>query len=139
MLTQEIKMKLYSIISSLGYSVVDRAQGKETDSFPCIRLKLSSLQRDFFENNFVYVLRYQVDIFSNYEGEKEILEIEQNIAQHLTELYEINGVSYVRESDFKILDDKSTSVVRKHGIISYTIKSAGGIKKEDDQSDKTST
>lgn len=134
-----IKTKLYQIISSLGYNITDRAQGEETNTFPFLKLTLSNLQRDYFQNNFLYTIRYKLDIFSTYEGEKEILEIEESIAQHLKELYDIPGVTYIRESDCKILDDKSTGVVMKHGIISYTIKSAGGAKEINEQNSSTSS
>lgn len=72
----------------------------------------------------------KIDIFSNYDGEKEILEMEKEIFDKIPQLYEIDGITYIRESDFRIMDDKSTGVVRKHGIITYTILSAGMLEEE---------
>lgn len=138
MLVENIKTKMYQIISSLGYEVIDRAQGKQLNHFPVIKIALAGLQRDYLKNSFMYRIRFKIDIFSSYEGEKEILDIEEKIADNLSRLYEIPGIVYIRESDCKIIDDKSTSVVRKHGIVSYTITSAGGTE-ENEQNNSASS
>ena len=44
---------------------------------------------------------------------KEVLEMEQAIFEKINKLYDIPEVTYVRESSFKIIDDKSTGTVKK--------------------------
>ena len=51
--------------------------------------------------------------------------MESEIFDALEQFYEIDGVTYARESGFRILDDKSTGVFRKHGIISLTFYCTG--------------
>lgn len=136
MLINDVKIKFYDILSSLGYNVVDYPE--ETTTFPCVFLKLSGSKRDLFNKNFKFEMKFKIDIFSNYDGEKEIMEMQEEIFNAAQALYDVVGVTYVRESDFRILDDKSTSLVRKHGILIYTIYSAGMVQEvEDEQDDST--
>lgn len=133
----EIKTKFFDILSNeLGYNVVDNPE--RGNDFPCVLLKMGNTTRDLFHNNFRFQIKFKIDIFSNYDGEKEILEMEEAIFAAAQALYDVVGVTYVRQSDFRILDDKSTSVVRKHGIITYTIISTGMVEEvEDEQEDST--
>ena len=133
----EIKTKFFDILSNeLGYNVVDNPE--RGNDFPCVLLKMGNTTRDLFHNNFRFQIKFKIDIFSNYDGEKEILEMEEAIFAAAQALYDVVGVTYVRQSDFRILDDKSTSVVRKHGIITYTIVSTGMVEEvEDEQNDST--
>lgn len=133
----KIKVKLFDILSKdLGYNVVDNPERGE--NFPCVFLKLGNTTRDIFRNNFRFQIKFKIDIFSNYDGEKEILEMESAIFDAIQSLYEIDGVTYVRQSDFRILDDKSTSVMRKHGIITLSIVSTGMVEEvEDEQNSST--
>ena len=133
----EIKTKFFDILSNeLGYNVVDNPE--RGNDFPCVLLKMGNTTRDLFHNNFRFQIKFKIDIFSNYDGEKEVLEMEEAIFAAAQALYDVVGVTYVRQSDFRILDDKSTSVVRKHGIITYTIVSTGMVEEvEDEQNDST--
>lgn len=132
----KIKVKLFDILSKdLGYNVVDNPERGE--SFPCVFLKLGNTTRDIFRNNFRFQIKFKIDIFSNYDGEKEILEMESAIFEAIQSLYEIDGVTYVRQSDFRILDDKSTSVMRKHGIITLSIVSTGMVEEVEDEQDSS--
>lgn len=132
----KIKVKLFDILSKdLGYNVVDNPERGE--NFPCVFLKLGNTTRDIFRNNFRFQIKFKIDIFSNYDGEKEILEMESEIFDAIQSLYEIDGVTYVRQSDFRILDDKSTSVMRKHGIITLSIVSTGMVEEVEDEQDSS--
>lgn len=132
----KIKVKLFDILSKdLGYNVVDNPERGE--NFPCVFLKLGNTTRDIFRNNFRFQIKFKIDIFSNYDGEKEILEMEEAIFNAIQSLYEIDGVTYVRQSDFRILDDKSTSVMRKHGIITLSIVSTGMVEEVEDEQDSS--
>lgn len=124
----ELKQKFYNILASdLGYRVFDTPVDNRVRC-PWIRLTLGNISRDYFQGNFVYNYSFYVDIFSDYNGEKEILQMEENIFTHLNKLYEVDGVTYVRETSFKIIDDKSLGPVRKHGSIKYTVLCNGDIK-----------
>jgi len=126
----EIKKKFYDILTSnLGYTVCDTPVESRV-RFPIVRLRLGNITRDTFQGNFMYCYSYYIDIFSNYNGEKEILLMEEAIYNEMQHLYEVDGVTYAREESFKIMDDKSLGPVRKHGIIKYTVYSNGAIKEE---------
>ena len=115
----KIKDKLFEVLSSnYENQIVDNAAAVEEGKYPRIQIRLSTVTRDKYQGTFQYTIRYQIHIFSDYDGEKEILNMESEIFDALEQFYEIDGVTYVRESGFRILDDKSTGVFRKHGIIS---------------------
>lgn len=123
----KIKDKLYEVLSSNyeGNQIVDNASAVEEGSYPRIQIRLSTVNRDFYNGTFLYVIRYQVHIFSDYDGQKEILDMESTIFKALKQFYTIDGVTYARESGFRILDDKSTGIFRKHGIVSLTFYCSG--------------
>ena len=122
----KIKDKLFEVLSSnYENQIVDNAAAVEEGDYPRIQIRLSTVTRDKYQGTFQYTIRYQVHIFSNYDGEKEILNMESEIFDSLEQFYEIDGVTYARESGFRILDDKSTGVFRKHGIISLTFYCTG--------------
>ena len=121
-----IKTKLYDILTTdLSYTVMDNPYGTQERTYPYVILTLGNVVRDAYKNAFQNQIKFKIDIFSNYNGEKEVFEMEQAIFEKINKLYEIPEVTYVRESSFKIMDDKSTEVVRKHGIITYTIITSG--------------
>lgn len=122
----KIKDKLFEVLSSnYENQIVDNAAAVEEGDYPRIQIRLSTVTRDKYQGTFQYTIRYQVHIFSDYDGEKEILNMESEIFDALEQFYEIDGVTYARESGFRILDDKSTGVFRKHGIISLTFYCTG--------------
>ena len=128
----EIKQEIFNMLQNeLGYRVTDNPYQQELEElFPTVFLTLCNANRVNVKNNgFICKFTFKIDIFSEYNGEKEIILMEENIAALLPELMErfeyIVGVS---ENSFKILDDKSTSVVRKHGVILYSITAAGQYK-----------
>lgn len=126
-MVSQVKTQLYQILKDLNYNVTDNPYGEETKSFPYVLLTLSNTRRDKRKDAYLFSIKFKIDIFSDYNGEKEILDMEEEIFNNIDKLYENEFVTYVRESAFRIIDDKSTGVLRKHGIINYTIYSAGGI------------
>lgn len=128
----EIKQEIFNMLQNeLGYRVTDNPYQQELEEiFPTVFFTLSNANRVNVKNNgFICNFTFKIDIFSEYNGEKEIILMEEDIAALIPELMErfeyIIGVS---ENSFKILDDKSTSVVRKHGVILYSITAAGQYK-----------
>lgn len=128
MTLSELKTQIYNILTvDLGYNVTDNPYKQEPKSFPCVFLTLSSTNRDLRKKVYWFKHIFKIDIFSDYDGEKEILEMEEAIYEKMQKLYDNEYVTHMRESGFHIQDDKSTGVLRKHGVIRYTIYSGGGI------------
>ena len=124
---KDIKTQFYNILTNdLGYTVMDNPYEQESQKFPYLLMRLGNTTRDVYKNCFQYTFKFTIDIFSDYNGEAEILEMEQAIFEAAQNLYENENITYVRESSFRIIDDKSTGVTRKHGILTYTIVSSGG-------------
>lgn len=138
MIIQDIKKKLFQILTDLEFNVSDN---NDNDTFPFVKMSLSNLTRERYKNsNCAYTLKYKLDIFSDYDGEAEILEMEQKIYDAIMALYEMDEIVNVTHTDVKIIDDKDTKVVRKHGIIVYTIKVCGQsvlVEDEDETTDST--
>ena len=121
-----IKTKLYELIKELGYPVVDTAYSINDEiNYPFIRLNLLNISRENYNNSYTYSYSFQIDIFTNYKGEKQTLEIEEAIFNKISSLYEIDNIAYIRQRSFKLFDDKSLSIIRKHGVIVYDITVAG--------------
>lgn len=114
----KLKTQFYSLLKELGYNITDSAEYKE--NFPWLMLRTDGYTafRSFSTN--ISNVTLTLDIFSTYCGEKEIIEIAEDIESHLSELRQDNPeVLYCYQKTMKILDDKSTGPVRKHGIITY--------------------
>lgn len=127
----QLKTELYQILKEdLSYNVTDNPYGEETKSFPYVLLTLQDTYRDKRKDAYFYRIKFKIDIFSDYSGEKKIFDMEQEIFENIEKLYNNEFVTYIRESGFRIMDDKSTGVMRKHGIITYTIYSTGGIEEQ---------
>lgn len=124
----QIKQEFYSILdNNLEYDIRDYAliDDSEAAIFPQVFLKLETVTRDKIHDIFKYQMRFKIDIYSNYVGEKEIMDLEAKIFSLSQQLYNNPNVTYVRESGFRILDDKSTGSILKHGIINYQVIVAG--------------
>ena len=135
MIVKVIKKQLYNLLSQdLGYNVKDYAEDNTEESFPIVKLSLSNMTRDRYKNSSVeYRIRYRIDIFSDYDGEAEILDMEESIFHKITDLYKIKGVTQISNSEVHIIDDNSTGVMRKHGVILYSFIIAGEEVQESDE------
>lgn len=123
-----LKQQLYSILSEeLEYNVMDNPYETEERTFPYLLLTLQDTQRERQKNNSIMKIRFKIDIFSSYSGEKEIIEMESAIYNAIQQLWDNEYVTNIRQNAFRIIDDKSTGVVRKHGMITYTFTCGGGI------------
>ena len=111
----KLKSQFYSLIKNLGYNITDN--GQYVENFPWLMLRLT-------------------DIFSTYAGEKEILEIVNNISNALWEFQNNNPeILYAYQKMFKILDDKSTGPVKKHGVVNYEFLLGQGLIPEEEVPD----
>lgn len=118
-----IKERVYNALLGLGIKVIDNPYDRgNADSFPFIIFRTNSFTvketNELTEETYVYL----VDIYSEYEGEKEIYEIYNHILILLKELYEDPKVVRVLDNGIKIVDDKNLGPTLKHGILTFSIK-----------------
>lgn len=114
----KLKSQFYSLIKNLGYNITDN--GQYVENFPWLMLRLTDNQFSRSQDVLKHRVVLTLDIFSTYAGEKEILEIVNNISNALWEFQNNNPeILYAYQKMFKILDDKSTGPVKKHGIVNY--------------------
>lgn len=117
MITQ-LKVQFKTILETLGYPIRDNNTYNTT--YPMITLRLSNT--NYEERNGIALRKivYVVDIFSTYNGEKEILDINDKINEKLFMLPQQNKhITAMKQQNCLILDDKETGVVRKHGVLTY--------------------
>ena len=113
-----LKSQFYSLIKGLGYNITDNAEYKE--QFPWLMLRTNGYRTMNSFNVNISSAVLVLDIFSTYSGEKEIIEIVENIGEHLKEFQDNNpDIMFAYQKSLKILDDKSTGPVRKHGVVVY--------------------
>ena len=112
-----LKTQIKECIDALGYHVRDNNTYNTT--YPMITLRLSKASQERKNQVILQKITYVVDVFSTYNGEKEILDINDKISEKLFELPQQNKhITAVRQNCL-ILDDKETGVVRKHGVLTY--------------------
>lgn len=133
-MVQKIKIDLCSLVRKLGYNIADN--GAYSDSLPRLQARLGAYNRmDAFDTR-IDNITMVIDIFSKYKGEKEILDIAENITNHIQELKTDNSnIIYIMQKDLKILDDNSTGVIKKHGVLIYTFLLSSTVEEEDTTDD----
>lgn len=117
-MVQKIKTDLCSLIKSLGYDITDN--GAYVEKYPWLMARLGGYSRMDAVNSRVDNITITIDIFSVYKGEKEILDIVENITNHIWDLKTDNPqIMYVAQKNLKILDDNKNGPIKKHGVVSY--------------------
>ena len=135
-MTIDLKTKFYSLIKNLGYKITDN--GDYVEDFPWLMLRLTNHQFSRSYDTLNHFVVFTLDIFSTYSGEKEILEIAENIANSLWDFQNENPeILYCHQKMFKILDDKSTGPVRKHGVVNYEFMLGNAVLDEEVNPDAT--
>ena len=125
----KVKTELYNLIKELGYNITDN--GDFHEDFPWLMLKTSGATAFQTIDTAYTTIVFSLDIFSTYSGEKEILAIIDNITNHLNDLLKIDkSIIYIQQTSTKILGDKATGPVRKHGIVNYSVIVASPIGEE---------
>lgn len=117
-MVESIKEKLYQAIKSEGLYITDsRSYDNE---FPCLLMRLQNIQKTRFHKLDYAVVDFTIDIFSKYNGEKEILDIESKLFEIVNKISEEEPYSMgVTLQNCKILEDTSTGPVMKHGVLTY--------------------
>lgn len=125
----KVKTELYNLIKELDYNITDN--GDFHEDFPWLMLKTSGATAFQTIDTAYTTIVFSLDIFSTYSGEKEILAIIDNITSHLNDLLKIDkSIIYIQQTSTKILGDKATGPVRKHGIVNYSVIVASPIGEE---------
>ena len=125
----KVKTELYNLIKELGYNITDN--GDFHEDLPWLMLKTSGATAFQTMDTAYTTIVFSLDIFSTYSGEKEILAIIDNITSHLNDLLKIDkSIIYIQQTSTKILGDKATGPVRKHGIVNYSVIVASPIGEE---------
>ena len=131
-----IKEQFYNLLKSLGYKVTDNGTYKE--DFPWLMLTTGNYQSSVSLDIRYDVITLKLDIFSTYNGEKEIIQISENIVNHLQELRKNNpDITAITQKKMTIIGDKETGPVRKHGILTYQFLVTSGLDLEDNNDDTT--
>ena len=117
-MVQKIKTKLCSLVRSLGYNITDN--GAYVENFPWLMARLSNHKRVDTRDTRIDNISITIDIFSKYKGEKEILDIVENITNNIQTMRKENPeIMYISQASLKILDDNKTGIVKKHGVLTY--------------------
>lgn len=129
-MVQKIKTELCSLVRELGYNITDN--GAYVENFPWLMARVTSHSRADTLDVRTDVVAITIDIFSKYKGEKEILEITENIANHIQSIRENNPeIMYIAQRNLKILDDNKTGPVKKHGVLTYQFILSSNLVEED--------
>jgi hypothetical protein len=116
---EKLKTDFYSMLVGLGYKVSDNRQFDEGGS-PWLVLRSNGYKRIHSVGLQMSKITLVLDIFSQYNGEREIILVVDEIADHLEEFLTAHSeVLFCHQKTMKILDDKATGPVRKHGVVSY--------------------
>lgn len=118
MLEREIKQTITDALSSLVPNLTDNAPEKPTKTYVLFGFS------DAFDMRYKTKVRQTnsyltFDIFSVYDGEKEVLQIKETIDREMDNLYNLGKISYFEMSGFNILQEEKP--LRKHGVLRYRI------------------
>ena len=116
---EKLKTDFYGMIAGLGFNVSDNRKFDEGNS-PWLILRTNGYEKTHSFQLDVARIILVLDIFSKYNGEREIIQAIEKIADNLNDfLFQHPDILYCQQKNVKILDDKLTGPVRKHGVITY--------------------
>ena len=116
---EKLKTDFYGMITELGFNVSDN-RNFEIGGSPWLVLRTNGYQRVHSFGLSASKITLVLDIFSQYNGEREIIKVIDKVASNLESfILQHPEVLYCFQKTVKILDDKATGPVRKHGVVSY--------------------
>lgn len=116
---EKLKTDFYTMITELDFNVSDN-RNFETGNSPWLVLRTNGYERVHSLGLRMSKIVLILDIFSQYNGEKEIIQAVDKIADNLEEfLNQHQEILFCHQKTVKILDDKATGPVRKHGVVVY--------------------
>ena len=90
------------------------------EAFPQVFLRTSNIKRVYYQGVSAINVSFTLDLFSKYSGEKEILDLEQEISTIARNLVDTNDfIMGMGLRSCLIQDDDSTGINIKHGILIY--------------------
>lgn len=128
---QVIKKGFYELIKNLGYNASDN--GTYRDQFPWLMVRTAGLSSQSALDVRMDTYSLTLDIFSTHNGEQEILKIIEHINEIVpTMMEQFPQIQFVELSTLKILDDKETGPVRKHGVAVFRFTLSGHYQEDSD-------
>lgn len=107
--------------TALSENNVDLRDTKNfAEVFPQVFLRTSNIKRIYYQGVSAINVSFTLDLFSKYSGEKEILDLEQQISTIARNLVDTNDfIMGMGLRSCLIQDDDSTGINIKHGILIY--------------------
>ena len=121
MFTLDLQSELYNILSALNYDVYDHVP--KNAPLPYIRIGTFYGNDDSSKINAGSKIYQYIDVFSNYNGKKEIINIMQDVNRNLqnTEMRSNDLLAFIYLDNFKILEQQDAEGKYQHGILVYKI------------------
>lgn len=116
----DIKQIIFQAIGTLSIPVRDNPQ-IYSKKFPFGILRTINVAPQQLKNYTKAKWLVRLDVFSDYKGEKELLDYYNNeIVPKVKEIQQVDGITYIT-STCSIMDDKEQGPVIKHAVISFIV------------------
>ena len=117
-MVERLKQVFYTALSENNIDLRDTKNFAE--AFPQVFLRTSNIKRIYYQGVSAINVSFTLDLFSKYPGEKEILDLEQEISTIARNLVDTNDfIMGMGLRSCLIQDDDSTGINIKHGILIY--------------------
>ena len=117
-MVERLKQVFYTALSENNIDLRDTKNFAEV--FPQVFLRTSNIKRIYYQGVSAINVSFTLDLFSKYSGEKEILDLEQEISTIARNLVDTNDfIMGMGLRSCLIQDDNSTGINIKHGILIY--------------------
>lgn len=117
-MVEQLKQVFYTALSENNIDLRDTKNFAEV--FPQVFLRTSNIKRIYYQGVSAINVSFTLDLFSKYSGEKEILDLEQQISTIARNLVDANDfIMGMGLRSCLIQDDNSTGINIKHGILIY--------------------
>lgn len=117
-MVERLKQVFYTALSENNIDLRDTKNFAE--AFPQVFLRTSNIKRIYYQGVSAINVSFTLDLFSKYSGEKEILDLEQEISTIARNLVDTNDfIMGMGLRSCLIQDDDSTGINIKHGILIY--------------------
>lgn len=117
-MVERLKQAFYTALSENNIDLRDTKNFAE--AFPQVFLRTSNIKRVYYQGVSAINVSFTLDLFSKYSGEKEILDLEQEISTIARNLVDTNDfIMGMGLRSCLIQDDDSTGINIKHGILIY--------------------
>ena len=117
-MVERLKQVFYTALSENNIDLRDTKNFAE--AFPQVFLRTSNIKRIYYQGVSAINVSFTLDLFSKYSGEKEILDLEQQISTIARNLVDTNDfIMGMGLRSCLIQDDDSTGINIKHGVLIY--------------------